>query len=83
MRRLKTSYLDKTDKYWLSSYNYTGKEHSEDSCYYSLWPHEKQAETYTSDVLKRGADGCLVVKLQTIFMLLTMIIHLILSLARL
>lgn len=65
VRRLKTHYLDKTDKYWLSSYNYTGKEHSENSRYYSLWPDEKQAETYTSDVLKRGADGCFVVKLRT------------------
>lgn len=64
-RRLKIHLSQISDQCWLSSYKFTGHEHAPDCRFYSIWPDERHAEIYTSDVVTAAADGSLVVRLPT------------------
>lgn len=64
-RRLRVNLSQTTDQCWLSSWPYTGHEHAPDCRFYSVWPDERQAAIYTTDVVKAGTDGMLVVRLPT------------------
>jgi hypothetical protein len=64
-RRLRVNLSQTTDQCWLSSFPYTGHEHAPDCRFYSVWPDERQAAIYTTDVVKAGTDGMLIVRLPT------------------
>lgn len=64
-RQLKVHLSQSSDQCYLSSYAFTGHEHSPECRFYSVWPDERQAAIYTADVVKAGADGVLIVRLPT------------------
>ncbi|MBP2200524.1 hypothetical protein HA50_26400 [Pantoea cypripedii] len=64
-RRLKVHLSQSPDLCWLSSYAFTGHDHTPDCRFYSVWPDERQAAIYTTDVVKKDADGAFVIRLPT------------------
>lgn len=64
-RQLKVHLSQSSDQCYLSSYAFTGHEHSPECRFYSVWPDGRQAAIYTADVVKAGADGVLIVRLPT------------------
>ncbi|PPC67093.1 hypothetical protein C1Y42_22385 [Pantoea sp. ICBG 985] len=64
-RRLNVRLSQKTDQCCLASWAFSGHEHASDCRFYSVWPDERQAAIYTSDVVKAAPDGQLIVRLPT------------------
>lgn len=64
-RRLKVHLSQSSDQCWLSSYAFTGHDHAPDCRFYSVWPDERQAAIYTTDVVKADAEGAFVIRLPT------------------
>jgi hypothetical protein len=56
-RRLKVHYSRDTERFWLSSYAFTGNEHKPDCRFYSVWSDERQAEIYLGEAVRAAADG--------------------------